>query len=442
MDHKLAQNFNLKSLLSFVFPTIILMIFLSSYTSIDGAFVSNVINEDALAAINIVYPFINLVFATGLMFATGSNAIISSSLGAKKQEMARSFFSLIYIVGVISGLLLTLAGYAFKEELLLFLGANENLYGYANEYMSYLLPFAALSILQMFSQYFFVTEGKTKTSLIVSIIGGLANIVLDYVFMVVFKWGIKGAALATGIGYSIPALYSVYFFARNQKGVLYFVKPHFDGKNLLYSMFNGSSELINNVSLAITTLLFNLKMLEYVGNKGVSAITAILYLQFLQSAIYFGYVQGIAPIISYKYGADDKKQLKYIVNLSIKLSLLIGAFIICFTILTQDFLVSIFIAKNSEVFAFTKHGLMIVTSSFVFMGLNIFFSALFTSFGNGKVSAILSFFRTFVFTIGALLILPNFFDVNGVWLSIPVAEMLSFVMGIYYYLVYRNVYHY
>lgn len=442
INHKLAIQFNTKSLLKFIFPTIILMIFLSSYTSVDGAFVSRIINEDALAAVNIVYPFLNVVSAIGLMYATGSTAIISASLGAKKVEDARIFFSLIYIVGIVSGIILTFIGYIFTDQILTMLGTNENLYGYASEYLLYLLPFMPMSILQLFSQYFFVTEGKTNTSLVVSILGGVSNIVLDYVFMVPFNMGIKGAAIATGIGYSIPSLYAIYYFARNKNGMLHFVKPQFMGKKLLHTLFNGSSELINNVSLAITTLIFNLKMLELIGNKGVSAITVILYLQFLQSAIYFGYVQGVSPIISYKYGANDNKQLRFLIKISLKLTIIFSIIVILLTYLGQDVLVSLFIARASEIFDFTKQGLLFVTISFIFMGLNIFFSAMFTAFGNGKVSAILSFFRTFVFLVGALLILPNIIGVNGVWLAIPLAEGLAFILGIYYFIKYRNIYHY
>ncbi len=441
-DHKLAQEFNAISLLKFIFPTIILMVFLSSYTSVDGAFVSRIINEDALAAVNIVYPFINLVIAIGLMYATGSNAIISSCLGAKKENEARCFFSLIYLVGIASGAILIVVGSLFKEEILIFLGTNDNLYAYAKEYLTYLLPFIPMSILQLYSQYFFVTEGKTKTSLVVSVIGGIANIILDYLFMVTFSMGIKGAAIATGMGYSIPALYAIYYFAKNKNGMLYFVKPKFEGRKLLYTIFNGSSELINNISLAITTLLFNLKMIQIVGNKGVSAITVILYLQFLQSAIYFGYVQGIAPIVSYKYGANDRRQLKFIVNISVKLMVIFSFLVILLSIIGQDILVGLFIESSSEIYAFTKKGLLIVTTSFVFMGINIFFSALFTSFGNGKISAILSFFRTFVFLVGAILILPNFMGVDGVWIAIPVAEALAFIIGTYYFKQYKQVYHY
>ena len=304
---KLAQKFNLPRLLLFVFPTIVMMVFMSLYTSVDGAFVSRLIGEDALAAVNVVYPVMSVVLALSLMFTSGANAIIARMLGEGQPEKARRFFSLVYIVGTLMGIAATAITLLLMDSLLSLLGATETLYSYAREYLTVLCLFAPMLFLQVGTQNFFVTEGKPGVGLLVSALGGIANIILDYVFIAVFHMGIAGAALATGIGYMIPGLYGVCYFFASRKGTLWFVKPEFEGGKLLHTCTNGSSELVNNLSVAITTMLFNLTMLRYAGEGGVAAITVILYVQFIQAAIYFGYSQGIAPVISYKYGAGDKQ---------------------------------------------------------------------------------------------------------------------------------------
>lgn len=439
---KLAQKFNLPRLLLFVFPTIVMMVFMSLYTSVDGAFVSRLIGEDALAAVNVVYPVMSVVLALSLMFTSGANAIIARMLGEGQPEKARRFFSLIYIVGTLMGIAATAIILLLMDPLLSLLGATETLYSYAREYLTVLCLFAPMLFLQVGTQNFFVTEGKPGVGLLVSALGGIANIILDYVFIAVFHMGIAGAALATGIGYMIPGLYGVGYFFASRKGTLWFAKPEFEGGKLLHTCTNGSSELVNNLSVAITTMLFNLTMLRYAGEGGVAAITVILYVQFIQAAIYFGYSQGIAPVISYKYGAGDKQQLRYVVKTSLWFMLVCSVLVIILSVFGADLAVSLFIRPGSPVYALTKCGFLIFSSAYLFMGINIFLSAMFTAFGNGAVSALLSFLRTLVFLVGTLLLLPLWLGVDGAWIAVPVAEALALVVGVICYRKYRAIYHY
>ena len=439
---KLAQKFNLPRLLLFVFPTIVMMVFMSLYTSVDGAFVSRLIGEDALAAVNVVYPVMSVVLALSLMFTSGANAIIARMLGEGQPEKARRFFSLVYIVGTLMGIAATAITLLLMDSLLSLLGATETLYSYAREYLTVLCLFAPMLFLQVGTQNFFVTEGKPGVGLLVSALGGITNIVLDYVFIAVFHMGIAGAALATGIGYMIPGLYGVCYFFVSRKGALWFAKPEFEGGKLLHTCTNGSSELVNNLSVAITTMLFNLTMLRYAGEGGVAAITVILYVQFIQAAIYFGYSQGIAPVISYKYGAGDKQQLRYVVKTSLWFMLVCSVLVIILSVFGADLAVSLFIRPGSPVYALTKRGFLIFSSAYLFMGINIFLSAMFTAFGNGAVSALLSFLRTLVFLVGTLLLLPLWLGVDGAWIAVPVAEVLALVVGVICYWKYRAIYHY
>lgn len=441
-DHNLAQTFHLKQLLKFVLPTVVMMIFMSLYTSVDGAFVSRLISENALAAVNVVYPVLSLVLALALMFATGSNAIIARKLGEQKPEEARSFFTLIYIVGFACGVLLTIIGFVFEEPILNMLGATDALRTYAQDYYRALLPFAALSFWQLFAQNFFVTEGKPHIGLIISIMGGVANIVLDYIFIAWFHMGIAGAAIATGIGYSIPGIYGFLYFAAKRQSNLHFIRPRWNGRELLHTVTNGSSELVNNLSVAITTLLFNLTMLQYAGEGGVAAITVILYVQFIQAAIYFGYSQGVAPVISYKYGEANHDQLRYLIRTSIKVILVCSVAVVLLSVIFSDVAISLFISPESAVYAMTKRGFLIFSSCYIFMGINVFLSALFTAFGNGKISALLSFLRTLVFIVGSLLLFPTLLGIDGAWIAVPVSEFLAIIIGIICYIKYRKIYHY
>ena len=431
----LAKDFNTKSLIKYIFPTILMMVFMSTYTIVDGLFVANLVGEEALAAVNIVWPAFNIILAIGLMLATGGTAVMGRLMGEGKITEARSFLSVLYIVAIAFGVILTTIFLIFPDKIVTLLGVNETLFPYAIDYFISLSCFSTSFFLQMYVQAFFVLAGKPILGFTTCFLGGITNIVLDYIFIApsMFNLGITGAGLATGIGNCVPGIFGLVYFICKRKGTLYFQKPVLKTKILFQSMFNGMSELVSQLSTAITTLLFNVILLELSGESGVASISVILYIQMLQVSIYFGYAIGIAPIISYKYGANDSSGLKNILHISFKFIAIASALVIIFSLIWGEFAISIFISKTSETFAMAVHGLKLFSISYLFMGINVFMSSMFTALSNGKVSAILSLTRTLIFLVGSLLVLPYFLHLNGVWLAVPLAELLAFGLSIYYF---------
>ncbi|WP_317856285.1 MATE family efflux transporter [Chakrabartyella piscis] len=431
----LASQFNTKSLLKYVLPTILMMIFMSTYTIIDGLFVAHLIGEDALSAVNIVMPTLNLVMAIGLMFATGATAVMGKLMGQGKDFEARSFLSVVYLVAIAIGLVITMVFILFPEEIIGILGGKGDLFDYSKEYLIALSYFSIPFILQMFVQSFFVLAGKPTLGFLLCLLGGVTNMILDYVLISpnFMGLGIIGAGLATGIGNSVPAIAGGIYFLVNRKGSLYFAKPIWHGKTFFQSVFNGMSELVSQLSTAVTTLLFNIILLEIAGKSGVASISVILYIQMIQTALYLGYSVGVAPIISYKYGAGDTKQLQEVIKISVYFTAAVSILIISFSLLFDDFAIGIFISKESETFSMAKQGLRLFSIAYLFMGLNVFISSMFTALSNGKISAILSLSRTLVFLIGSLILLPMVLELNGVWLAVPLAELLAFGLALYFY---------
>lgn len=442
MDNAISKNFDTPKLIKFALPTIVMMVVLSLYTTVDGAFVAKLVSEDALASINIVYPLYSVYFAISLMMATGANAIIAKNLGQGRNDEARSFFTLIYILAASIAVVLGLAAFFFSEQILSILGSTPRLSRYTTDYLRYMALFVPVSFLQIFTQTFFITNGKPALGMGLIILGGLTNVVLDYVFIGVCDMGIAGAAIATGIGNCIPGLFGVIYFIFNRKGSLYFVKPFWNGKKLLFSLFNGSSEFVNNIAASITTVMFNYSMLKYLGESGIAAISAILYLQFIQASVFFGFSGGVAPIISYKYGEENHAQLKHVVGISLRFILCCSVFIFVLSLILSGQAVSIFIRPDSKTFDLARHGFALFSLSYLFMGFNIFSSAMFTALSNGKVSALLSILRTLVFIVGALFTLPLILGVSGVWLAVPVAEALALIVAAVCFYRLRPRYHY
>ncbi|MFI3201723.1 MAG: MATE family efflux transporter [Eubacteriales bacterium] len=431
----LGKDFNAKSLMMYVLPTILMMIFMSTYTIIDGLFVANLVGEDALSAVNVVWPSMNVLLAMGLMFATGGTAIMGRLMGEGKVEEARSFLSILYIVAILLGAIISGFYLCFLDNVLLFLGAKDELYPYAKDYLRTLSIFATSFFLQVYVQSFFVLAGKPVLGFATCLAGGLTNIALDYICISpkMLDMGIAGAGVATGIGNLVPAIFGIIYFFQNKNGTIYFGKPVFNGKLLFQSMFNGVSELVSQLAAAITTLLFNVILLDLVGKSGVASISVILYIQMFQIAIYFGYSIGVAPIIAYKYGAGDQKGLQNVIRISFRFIAIVSILVISGSLLLDDLAVGIFIDKTSETFQMAKEGLRLFSLGYIFMGMNIFLSSMFTAFSNGRVSATLSITRTFVFLVSSLIILTYLWQLNGVWLAVPVAELLAFFLSIYYY---------
>lgn len=441
LNHSIAQDFNFKSLMKFVFPTIIMMMFLSIYSIVDGIFVSRLLGSNALSSLNIVYPVFSILLGFGIMLGTGSSAIIAKKMGEGKNEEAYENFSFISLLAVGLGVLLEIICSIFIEDICILLGANEVLLDDCIKYLQIILYFAPISMLQLLYQTFFVTASKPKLGLIATVSGGVANMVLDYLFLKVMKTGIEGAALATGIGQLIPAVIGLFFFFINKKG-LHYVKPKWDFSVLVNSCTNGSSEMVSNISAGIVTFLFNIIMLDLLGEPGVAAITIALYAQFLFNGLYIGFAIGVAPVISYNFGAEKHDQLKKIYKICIRFIVITSIIMVTLSYLTAPYLVGIFTPQSDPTYAIAVDGYFLFALNFLFAGLNIFASALFTAFSNGKVSAIISFLRTFVIIVGCVLILPYIIGVNGVWLSIPFAELITLFISLTYLKLFKNTYKY
>lgn len=422
-------------------PTISMLVFMSLYSIVDGVFVSRFVGADALSAVNIIYPVINVLIAIGVMLATGGSAIIAKKIGEGKVIEAKEDFSLITLTGLIIGILFSIVCFLFFDDIIKLLGSNNEIYTYCRDYFKVLAVFAPAFILSLIYQILSVTAGSPVLGLILTLIGGVANMIFDYIFIVPMNMGIQGASLATSIGNALPAIIGTFYFFSKKRN-LYFIKPRFKFNTIINTCANGSSEMIGNLATGVTTMLFNIVMMKYLGADGVSALTIVLYGQFLITAVFVGFSAGISPTLSYNYGANDTEEIRNVMKLSMLYIIISSIAMYILSVLGSEVIVSVFAPKGSSVYDIGYRGFMIFTISFIFTGMNIFSSAIFTAFSNGKVSATLSFFRTFVFIITGIILLPKVFGVDGVWMSVPIAELLSFIMSLVYIKKYSSVYGY
>ena len=441
MSNSIAKDFKFFSLLRFALPTMIMMIFMSLYSIVDGIFISRLLGTDALSASNIVYPVISIVFAVGIMLSTGGSALIAKKLGEGKEQEARENFSFLVLISFLFGITILLVGNIFIEPIVRALGATDVLVPYCVDYLSVSLLLAPAAMLQMMFQTFFVTAGKPLIGLILTISGGVANMVLDYLFMGPFNMGISGAALATGIGELIPAVIGLFYFLFTRHS-LYITKPVFRFHVLKESCFNGSSEMVTNLSTAVVTYLFNITMLKFLGEPGVAAITIVLYGQFLFNALYMGFSMGVAPVISYNHGSQNLPLLKRIFKICIGFISISSILITGMALVSSPVIVEIFTPIGTATYDIAKTGFFLFSLNYIFAGINIYSSSMFTAFSDGKVSALISFIRTFVLIVLNILLLPYLIGVNGVWLAVPAAEFMTLFLSVYFFYKKRNVYHY
>lgn len=442
MENKLAKNFKFFSLIKFALPTIIMMIFSSLYVMVDGVFVSRFVSTDALSAINIIYPLYSVIFAIAIMLSVGASALIAKKLGEQKSEEAKLNFSLITIVSVITGIIFAIVCLIFIKPLIYLLGSDAAIYHYCHDYFVPILICTPFCILQILFQAFYVVAGKPKIGLIISIIGGTVNVVLDYVFIVPIDMGIVGASYGTIIGFFIQSFFGTGYFLFKRKGTLYFTVPKYDLKVILKSCHNGLAEFIGNMAVSITTFLFNIEMMKYIGVDGVAAITIVLYGEYILVSIFIGYSIGVSPVFSYNYGAKNTFQLKNIFKITLYFISIISILIYIVSLFMAPYLVSVFAVKDSVVFNLALGGFMLFAISFFFSGTNIFSAALFSALSNGKIAAIISVLRTLIFLSGCIVCLPMVFGINGIWLAIPVTEFLAFIISWYYFLTQKNKYGY
>ncbi len=439
----MLKTITFKNVIAFTLPSISMMIFMSVYTMVDGIFVANLISTHALSAINIILPMITVFIAVGTMLGTGGNAICAKLLGEGKAHKAKEKLTLFCLTGFILGVLFTVFIQIFLHEILRALGANEETYQYCYDYFVILSLFAPCAILQTIFENAMIACGKPKFALLALVLGGLTNIILDYVFIVYFGMGMQGVALATGLGFLLPTLMGLYFFStKKAQKSLHFVPFALDIKSVFAACGNGSSEMVTHLATGVTTYLFNITMLKIAGSDGIAAITVVLYAQLLINTFFIGFSVGIAPIISFYFGAMNKSRLRKLFTVCMKVIGISSVALVLISFAINESIAAIFLEKGTKAYELTVHGFYLFSVGFLFSGINIFASGLFTAYSNGKVSAFISFLRTFVFISLAIITLPQYIGVNGVWLAVPIAEFFAFLMSLYFFITYKKRYMY
>ena len=431
----------LKNIVKFAVPTIAMTVFMSFYTMVDGLFVSNLIGTDALSAINLTAPVIQLVTAVSTMLATGGSAVIMKKMGEQKTDEAKEDFTFLIIVNVIVGLVMCAAGYLAMDFIFAGMNLSPAVEGYCVEYLSrYLIFTVPILLMNNFTLYMIASE-KAVLSLVCSVTGGILNMALDYVFIAGLDMGIGGAAVATGLGYSVTAVAGLFVFSR-KKSLLHFKKPVFRIRVLGSAASNGCSEMATALVTGIVTMMFNWTMLHYVGEDGVAAVTIIMYVLMFASSLYTGYSYGVAPMLSFYYGEQNREKLKKLVGLSMKVIAVISVITAAASFVMTRPLVSVFARTDNPVYDLAVTGNRICTAALFFIGFNIFASGMFTALSNGIVSAVLAFSRSFVFMLITMIVLPLILGVNGIWLATPAAELMALGLSFFMLLKYRKRYGY
>lgn len=435
------KTVTLKNILKFAVPTIAMTVFMSFYTMVDGLFVSNLIGTNALSAINLTAPIIQLVTAISTMLATGGSAVIMKKMGQQKAEEAKEDFTFLILVNVIVGIAMCAVGYLATDHIFAGMNLSADVEEYCVEYLSrYLIFTVPILLMNNFTLYMIASE-KANLSLVCSVTGGVLNMVFDYVFIAGFDMGISGAAIATGLGYSVTAVVGLFVFSR-KKSLLHFKKPVFRFKVLINAATNGCSEMATALVTGIITMMFNWTMLHYVGEDGVAAVTIIMYVLMFASSLYTGYSYGVAPMLSYYYGEQNREKLKKLVAVSMRVIAGISLVTVAVSVLLTRPLVSVFARPDNPVYDLAVTGNRICTIALLFIGFNIFASGMFTALSNGVVSAILAFSRSFVFMLITMIVLPLILGVNGIWLATPAAELMALALSVFMFLKYKKRYGY
>uniref|UniRef100_UPI003FEF5F2C MATE family efflux transporter n=1 Tax=Agathobacter sp. TaxID=2021311 RepID=UPI003FEF5F2C len=436
---KLEHKVTFRWLLLFALPTILSSIFSYLYTTVDGIFVARWVDTDALSAINITMPMIYLASALGMMFGTGGNALVAKKLGEGKQREAQENFSLLMLVAFVLSVVLAIVCFIFLNPLCRFLGSDTALLSYCRQYMIPVLISVPFAVFGMVFQLSFITVGKAGLGATLSVIGGVLNIVLDWLFISVFQWGLAGAAIATSIGYAFPSVVGVIWFCVNRKQILHVVRPKWRIRTIIDSCVNGSSEMVSVLAFSVITILFNRILLNLGGSDGVASLSIIWYAQGLFGGMFRGYINGIASVVSYNFGRKDKEQLAKVFRISVWTLGITGIAVMILSFFAGGTVVDFFAKNNENVQKIALHGFRIVATSFPMLAYNVFGSGWFTALNDGKTSAILSFCRTVIFMVIPVLILPQILEMDGVWLSITAGEMLSIIMTIYYFVKYKGM---
>ncbi|MBQ7876594.1 MAG: MATE family efflux transporter [Clostridia bacterium] len=443
MAIKLSDHFSLGKLLKFVFPSIAMMVFTSIYGVVDGLFVSNYAGKDAFTAVNLIFPFIMVLGALGFMIGTGGTAIVAKTLGeANNREKANGYFSLLVYTTIILGVIVALVGIFTVRPISRLLGAEGVMVDYCVRYARIIFCALPFFMLQNIFQSFFVSAEKPQLGLFVTVGAGVTNIVLDYLLVGVLPWGLEGAAIATAISQTVGGVVPLVYFALPNSSTLKLTKARLEWWVLVKTCTNGMSELLGNISMSVVSMLYNFKLIEVAGNDGVAAYGVIMYLQFIFASIFIGYAIGVAPIVSYNYGAENHRELKGIFKKSLKLMLGTGIVMMIMSIVLSSPLSKVFVGYDEKLYNITVEGFRLFSVAFLPCGINIFASSFYTALNNGVVSAVLSVLRTVVFQVIMVLVLPVFWGLEGIWFSSPMTEILSVIVAGVFFIALRKKYQY
>ena len=442
MKIQLSDHFTYKKLLRFVLPSIVMMVFTSIYSVVDGLFISNFTGKTPFAAINLIIPFTMILGAIGFMFGTGGSALVAKTLGEGDNPRANRIFSLLIYSGIVTGVILSVFGIIFIEPIARLLGADGEMVSYCVVYGRILLLSLPAFMLQNMFQSFLVTAEKPAMGLILTVIAGVANIILDALLVAVFEFGVVGAAVATAISQCIGGFAPLIYFARKNTSLLRLTKTSFNAGVLARTCSNGMSELVTNVSISLVSMLYNYQLMRFEGENGVAAYGVIMYVNFIFIAIFLGYSIGSAPVVGFHYGAGNHDELKGLFRKSLVLISIAGIALAVLAVVLSSPLSAVFVGYDRELFDMTVKAFQLYAVSYLFCGFSIFGSAFFTALNNGVVSAIISFLRTLLFQIAAVLILPVFFGLNGIWYSVSVSELLALAVTVISFAAMRKRYKY
>ena len=442
MNIQLSEHFNYKKLLRFTLPSIVMMIFTSIYSVVDGFFVSNFVGKTPFAAVNFIMPFLMILGAFGFMFGTGGSALISKTMGEGDNEKAKRIFSLLVYVSIGCGVVVAVLGIIFIRPVAALLGAEGVMLENCVLYGRIILAALPAFMLQYEFQSFFVTAEKPHLGLVVTVAAGVTNMVLDALLVAVFSLGLVGAAAATTLSQCVGGLVPLVYFGCKNSSALRLTRTKFDGKVLFKTCTNGASELMSNISASIVGMLYNIQLIKYAGENGVAAYGVLMYVNFIFLAVFIGYSVGTAPIIGYNYGAGNHSELKNLLKRSLWIiGICSVAMVFAAEILARP-LATMYVGYDIELFELTLRGFKIYSLAFLFAGMAIFGSSFFTALNNGLISALLSFLRTIVFEVSGVFLIPIIFGIDGIWMAIVVANGLAAVVTILFLLANRKRYHY
>ena len=438
----LSDHFTYSKLLRFTLPSIVMNIFSSLYIIVDGFFVANFAGKTEFAAVNLIMPVLNILGTIGYMFGVGGSALIAKRLGEKDQMQANQLFSLIVFVSCCLGILLMVPGFIFMPQITSMLGAEGKLLEDSVLYgRIFILALPAWIWVYEF-QLFFVTAEKPRLGLYVTVCAGLCNAVLDALFIVVFRWGIAGAAAASALTQVVGGVFPLFYFGRKNSSILRLVKPVWDGRALIKSCTNGTSEFMGAAAMSFVGIIYNIQLLKYAGEDGVVIFGILMYVSLIFTAVFVGYSNGIGPVFSYHYGAQDHEELKNLRKRSLEIIAVTSVSMFVLSELLARPYSLLFLQNAEDLLPEAVHMFHITSVSYLFTGMAIFSSALFTALNNGLVSALISFLRTFVFELGAVLLLPPLFGVDGIWYSVVFAELMAAVVGTIFMAALRRKYQY